>query len=262
MSSNKEAPVDYGVTKDNFDPDAKPLTNEEVKQASQDLIRRYPRVIRYKYDPEIPRQHISNISFMLLKEPYDGVYGFFKPRGNWDDDEKATIESEELIQKVDSVFPIHHANVGYWNPITNNEKYTLDQMDVKTKKEDMALRDRAAKENAVKNAQLRKEMEEVKEEIQKLELQPDDDKDSLDYYTKKRVAQKELNGYILQANEKIKTLKKSLKKVNKEIIELNKSNPTYIDKWLDNYNAARVRVGLPKVEASDLSKPNIIGPIE
>jgi len=255
-----DPPVDYGMTKDNFKPKAPPLTEDELSVAKKDLIRTYPKVSRYKIDPPIAQQALCNVSFMLLSKPHKGVLGFFKPRGNWGDIEKATVECENLIGTVDSIFPIHQANVGYWNPITNNEEFTLDQMDVKTRDEDLAMRDRAAKENAVKNAQLAREMREVKEQIQQNKDNPiDENPDSLDYYTKKRVSQKELNAYINQANEKVRKLKKSLKKLNEEILKLNKINPKYIDQWLIRYNEERTKVGLPPVSESDLAKPNIIG---
>ncbi len=245
-----------------FDSDAPPLTKDELESAKKDnMIRSYPKVIRYKNDPRIPGQEISTASFMLLKEPKDGVVGFIKPRGSFDS-EQATKHSEDIISNVDSIFVIHQLNTGYWNPITNNEKYTLDQMDVKTQKEDIALRDRAAKENAAKNAQLQREIQEQKELLRQENPDETEDPDSLDYYTKKRVSQKELRGYIMQATEKLHTLKKSLKKVETEIIQLNKKNPTYIDKWLDNYNNARRRVGLEPLTESDLASTKIVGPID
>lgn len=245
-----------------YDPKASPLTKEETENAKKELVSTFPKVVRSKVDPRIPHQEYTNISFIFLKEPKDGVYGFFNPRGTWEDADKATEESEKIIQNVDSVNKIHIAPTGYWSPITNNEKYSQDQMDVKTNDKDFALRDRAAKDAARKNQQERRELNEKREELKNLESDIDANPESLDYYTKKKVAQKELNGYLVQANEKIKTLKKSLRKVEKEIKDLSKKHPEYIDQWLENYNKARRRVGLEDIKEKDIEETPTLGHIE
>lgn len=249
--------IDIPITKDNFNPIAAPLSNAHVSFASKELIRKYEKVLRYKSDPVIPRQEVCNISFMLLKEPQNGVYGFFKPRGCWEDNDRATIYSENIIRNVDSVFPIHHAHVGYWNPITNNEAFSQDQMDVKVKEEDIALRDRAAKESSEKNMQQRRELEELKEEIKNTTSH--DDENSIDYYTKKKISQKEMTSHIIQAKEKIRLFKKNLRKVDSEILELNRKHPKYCDMWLANYNEARAKVGLPPITENQLLNVPTLG---
>lgn len=234
-----------------YDPKASPLTDDETKAAVQELVDTFPKVTRNKNDPAILGQEYTNLSFMLLKQPVDGVYGFVKPRGSWPDVDKATLESEKLIKFVDSVFKIHIAPTGYWSPITNNERYASDQMDVKTREQDQALRDRASKEAQARNMEMQREMNERKEQLKDDKDDTDFDPESLDYYTKKRVSMKELNSYILQANEKMKTLKKSLRKIEKEVKEINRRHPQYMDQWIDNYNKARARVGLDPVSESD-----------
>ena len=257
------APVDYGVTNDNYKPDAPPLTNDELIAAKADLVRDYPKISRHKVDPSTPdlaMQKIANVSYMLLKEPIDGVYGFMKVRGTWPDVETATKDDERIIKTVDSVFPIHQAWVGHWVPITNNPRYSQDQMDVKMKEQDAALRDRAAKENNAKNEQMRRELEERKEQLEDTTRDLDNDPLSLDYYTKKKVSERELKTYIVQGNEKLKKLKKSLKKIQDDIEKINVSRPTYRDQWLDHYNKARVKAGLDVVESElDIDKAPVFG---
>lgn len=256
----KKSPVDIGVTKEMFQPNASPLNSEELSNASQELIRKYPQVARSADDPPIGRQSIANLSFMLLNEPKDGIYGFVKVRGVWENEDMATQKGEELIKMVDSVFPIHQAQVGRWAPITNNPKYTSDKLDVKTKEQEIALRDKAAKENLAKNQQQRREIEEQREAVKRDDI--DADPNSLDFYTKKRVSQKELKGYINQGLEKLRLLKKQLKKIDKEVLELNKNHPQYIDLWLENYNKQRRKVGLPDLTEEDLNKISVVGPID
>lgn len=253
----KKSPVDIPVTKEMLIPNHPSLTQEQTTEAMKELIRNYPAITRHGTDPSITRQEIGLVSFMLLKEPKDGIYGFIKLRGNYEDVEAATKKSEDIIKNVDSVFPIHQLNVGFWHPITNNEKYTQDRLDVKTNENEIMLRDRAAKENEAKNQRQRKEIENQKEEVKNVDI--DSDKDSLDYYTKKRVSQKNLNAYVNQAYEKIKTLKKSLKGVNKEILELNKAHPSYVNHWLENYNKVRVKSGIEPMTEEEIDKIPILG---
>lgn len=243
----------------NYDPNAKPLTTEELNQAKE-LIRNYPKVSRHRSDPPIANQSIANVSFVLLEKPQNGVYGLIKIRGVWPDIDIATNESEKIIRDIDSTQIIHQVHVGHWALITNNEEYTSDQMDVKTKEDELTLRDRAMKEQARKNQQKQREIQERKEEL-KL-TKEDEDEDSLDYYTKKRVARKELQGYINQGNEKIQKLKKSLRKVDDEITKLDKTNPTFTKLWLDNYNKARIKAGLEPISESGLMEVKVLGTME
>lgn len=250
-------PFDIPTNKENINEKASPLTNEELNNAKIELIRNYPAVIRQGVDPVIDRQEIGCLSFMLLKEPKNGVYGFVKLRGNYPDIDTATKKSEDIIRSVDSVYPIHQVKTGYWAPITNNPAFSLDRLDVKTKEQEIALRDQAQKDNAKKVQEQNREMNERKAEVENKDI--DADPDSLDYYTKKRVSQKELRSYIDSGVKKLNDLKKQLKKIDKDILELNKKHPTYIDKWLDNYNGARKKVGLEPQTEEEINNIPIIG---
>jgi len=235
-----------------FNKSAPPLTDEETKLAMKDLTRTYPRVVRDKCDPEIPRQNLANVSFKLLKEPKDGVYGLFCVRGVYDDIEKATDRAEFLIKTSDSTVPIHQHHVGYWGLITNNELYTSDQLDVKTSEQERSLRDRAQKEADLKSEQIKKELRSRKDELEK--ERTTEEFGTLDYYTTQRVSERELKGFIHQKEADLVTQKKSLKKVQGIITELKKKNPEHEGQWLENYNKARERAGLPRLTADDIEK--------
>ena len=248
-------------TPSSYQPDAPALTTEELNAAlSAKMIQKFPKITRHKNDPSIQNQQYANVSFMLLKEAKNGVCGFVKVRGVWGDDEVATRDAKRLIKEVDSTSIIHLAPVGFWVPVTNNEAFSQDQLDVKMRETDMALRDEAAKEVDSKNKQQQREIEERKRELK--ERGDIDDPTSLDYYTKKRVTQLELKKVLVQGREKLKTLKKSLRKLENEIITLNNNNPTYLDKWLDNYNKARKNVGLNNLTETELSNIEIVGTVD
>lgn len=252
--------VDIIVENEQFQPDAPPLSKEETKIAAEDLIRRYKKVYRYRNDPKIEGQEISGLSFMLLKEPIDGIHGFVKVRGTWPGPETATKKCEEIIENVDSIYPVHLANVGYWHPITNDPKYTQEKIEVKTEEQLKATQDRAAKHEQVKKEQYERHVSERKEQL-KIASQAgdDDDKNSLNYYTKKRVAIRELTGYIDNGKEKLARLKKKLRKLKDEVVTLNKANPKYMDQWLANYNDARTKAGLPQVTEQEIANIPFMG---
>jgi hypothetical protein len=252
-----KSPFDIPLMKESVNENAPPLTKEETKNACAELIRNYPAVSRHGVDPAIDGQEITCLSFMLLKEPKNGVYGFVKCRGSHRDVDAATKKCETLIKEVDSVFPIHQAKTGYWVPITNNPAYSEDRLDVKTKEQEIALRDQAQKDQVRQTQQKSRELEEKKKEVETRDI--DADPESLDFYTKKKVSQKELKGYIDSGVQKLNYLKKQLKKINKEVLEINKKHPVYIDQWLDNYNKSRENVGLPPITEEALEKMPVMG---
>lgn len=252
---------DQNADRPRYDPEAAPLTNAELKAAvDAGMIRKFPRVVRGSADPPIANQQIANLSFMLLKEPKNGVYGFVRVRGVWSDEEHAIKDAKRIIREVDSTNIIHQASVGYAVPITNNEAFSGDQLDVKMRDTDSALRDEAVKDNQSKQRQQQREIEEQKKELKEGKI--DDDPNSLDYYTKRKVGHMELKKCVLQGQEKVRNLKKSLRKVEGELSGLTHKHPEYLNEWLANYNKARVRVGLKDITETDLQNVEIVGGID
>lgn len=246
----------------NYDPNAPPLTDEEMKSALPSLTNTFRKVTRDKVDP--PSQFpFMNISFMLLKEPHEGVYGFFKPRGCYMTEEEAALGAEKTIKYVDSCFIIHTSHMGRWNPITNDKKYSKDRMDVKTEQDEITLRNRALHQESLKNQELKRELEERKEMVKTQSVKSDDfDPESLEYYIKLVVGCKETQGYIRQGEEKLEKLRKTVSERLGTLSELNKRHPEYEKEWLNVYNKTRESVGLTPVTEQDLEKPNILGQLE
>lgn len=255
MSGNTLSPA---YTETSLNMNTPPLTDDETKAATEFLVSEFPRVARHKVDPPVQNQSFAVLSYMLLEKPVEGVHGFAKVRGVFSDAELATQHSEKLIKEHDSLFKIHIVPVGHWVPVSDNERFSSDRLDVKSRGQEMALRDRAAKEAEDKNKEMQRELKEQKEQLEKDESDVDNDPESLDYYTKKRVTEREIYGYIQAVEDKAKMLKKSLKKVREEIVGLNKAHPTYDDLWLENYNTARRRAGLPAIEASSIRGPEVV----
>lgn len=252
------------TTKDqlNYDKNASPLSEEEMKSAVPELTNAFRKVTRDKVDPT-DNYKFMNVSFMFLKEPHDGIYGFFKPRGVYMSEEEAALGAEKTIKYVDSCFIIHTAHMGRWNPITNNKKYSNNQMDVKTEQDEITLRDRALHQESLKNRELKRELDERKEMLKTQSVKSEDlSPDSLEYYTKLFVGIKETQAYIKQGEQKLERLRKTVYERLNTLVELNKRHPEYEKEWLNLYNKEREKVGLTPVTEQELDKPNILGQLE
>src|SRR5271154_4677864 len=133
-----------------LDENAPSLTNEELKAASNELLVSYPRIARTMTDDPVLNQVVGNISFMLFKDPRKlsngkPVYGFFKLRGNWAEAELAIKDAKRIIKEFDSKHKIYQAPVGHWLPITEEEAFTRELIDVKMSEEEPSLRDEVAR---------------------------------------------------------------------------------------------------------------------
>lgn len=225
------------------DPLAPRLTNEETRTATANLVNVFPRIVRSKFDPPIMGQQVANVSFMLFDEVRNGIAGFLKVRGAWPDIDMATARASDLVREIDSVNMVHIIPVGVWVPITERKEFSQDHLDVSTEDKVVQLNDAAAKKKRNEEQRIVDELREAEQQVKEESLKPID-KDSLDYYTTKRVSQKEMNYHIKQGEEKLRSYKKTLDELNKEIHSLNRKHPEYRDKWVDNYNDARRKAGI------------------
>lgn len=232
-----------------IDQYADPLTSEQTKAAVESLVNRYPRVIRQNIDPPVPNQTHSLVSIDLFKEPKkdrDGkpVYGFVKVRGSYSNQTSAETEAGKLIKNVDSNTRILIIPTGHWYPISPNERYISDKLDVRMNEEEVQLRDQAVKE---KNEERKRIMRELKEREDELKNDGDvyDHPESLDKYTMKRNTEMNLTNEIRRARAALEKLELRRKQIWKELKRLDEAFPTHTDEWLEQHNKAFTAVGLP-----------------
>jgi hypothetical protein len=148
------------------DPLAPPLTETETKVAVNNLVE-HVQLTRSARDPPIPGQTFTNISYHLFEQPKvlktgKKLYGFLKVRGCWPDEHLATMKAADIIKNVDSKFKIKIGEVGTFIPISDDDRYNKDELDVKTTSatEEIALRDSVVKE---KDAERQRIMREIRE---------------------------------------------------------------------------------------------------
>lgn len=212
----------------------------------------YPQVVRTACDPPVTGQRLGLISFMIpdkpMKDETNGhtIYSFVKLRGNYADETQASFESEKLIKSVDSRFRIVTVPVGQWLPITDNPRMFSKMMEVKMEGQEVALRDRAAREKAEEEARI---IRELKESQDRLRSGGDvyDDPTSLDYYVTKRCTFGRLAEERDILRQKIDDVLSKLERVTAELRDLEEAKPEHRDNWMNRYNIERAKAGIPPI---------------
>lgn len=215
----------------------------------------YPKVVRSMADPPLVGQRLSCISFMLFKEPRKlsngvPVYGYLKCRGNWADESQASHEATKIIKDVDSKYQIRVAPTGEWVPITEEEAFNNDKLEVKTSEDQVCLRDEAAKEKLSEQRRIKKEIMERESEL-RTDGDIYDDPSSLTFYAMRRVTEKTLMESRDRQRNQLESTHGTIKKVQLELKKLEGDHPEYIDQWVDRYNQERAKAGIPNYVPSE-----------
>ena len=230
-------------------PDAPKLKGEQLQAAVATQIVSYPQVVRSMIDPPLPGQTRGTLSYMLFDQPKTTkngrpIYGFVKLRGNWPDEFNAKREASKIVKEIDSKFSIRIATVGEWVPITDDDTFAKEMLDVKASDQQPQIRDEAMKK---KESDQRDKMRQIQDREEQLKTKGDvyDNPDSLDYYTMKVVTEMKVTEMLEQLENRLNHLKGKAVEVRDELFELEKKHPEYEDKWLDCYNAERAKTGIP-----------------
>lgn len=237
-------------------PGYPPLKAEDAvgKAAVEGQLWHYPRVVRTMVDPPLPGQRIGCLSFMLFKEPrklQNGmpVYGYVKLRGNWADDSQGKFEASKIVREVDSKYVIRLAPVGAWVPITEEDSFVKEKLDVKMHKDEVCLRDQAVKEKEADQRRIMREIREREDEAKSGDIY--DDSTSLTYYSMRRVTELRLMEARENILRQLDSYGTTLRKVQKETKRLERDHPEYIEDWIDCYNAERRKAGIPDYVPSE-----------
>jgi len=232
-------------------PGYPPLKGEDVvgKASVEGQVVYYPKVVRSQVDNPIQGQKMGCVSLMLFEKPRKfksgkPVYGFFKIRGNWSTQEQAISQSAKIVREQDSKYKVRLAPVGHWLPITDQESSEEEKIDVRMKKDEVHLRDEAARE---KRTQQRTIMRELREREEELKSDGDiyDDPESLRYYSMRRVTEMKLTEQRDKLVAQLDAIGGTLRGVRKELKRIEVDHSDYIKQWLDCYNEEREKNGIP-----------------
>ena len=227
--------------------DYPPLAGDTSKEAVRSQTIKYPKVVRQMDDPPIANQMYGNLSFMFFDDPKTlstgkKVYGFCKVRGVWPTETTATEDSKRIIREIDSRFQIRIAPVGAWVPLTNENAFCKDLLDVDTKDDMNQLRSEAVKQKEGEQRKIMRELKEREEDVCTEDLY--DDKTTLKYYSMKRVTEMRLTEACEINRKKLVKTEHNQHKIRLELKHLERGNPQYKEEWVECYNQERKKSGI------------------
>jgi hypothetical protein len=235
---------------------------EEIGQAIKDNTVTLPRLERAPIDPPIVGQVYSIVSFRPIKflcpkcneefEPPKKVYGLFKIRGTFSNNDDMKKKYREIIRSVDSRYKLGCCHVGYWNVLTPNmEEFAqeVEEVDLNPKKRDPTTESgymshlKETQEIKERDRQVKKDIDDREQDLLD-SVKEDIDINSIDYYIEQRVKKGTQLFMIEQCDGKKKEASRALKKTNKEIYRLENAYPEYDKLYKKKYYDARRKVGI------------------
>ena len=232
-----------------FDFNKSPLNEEQTQHAVEDLVNKehiklYPQDEKAFSDPSIDDQEYCLVSFIpsvTAKPDKDGIYGMIKVRGTYNSLEKCDKRSQFLIKNIDSVHNIFYAGVGKPFPITNSSDFSKDISKIK-------IQEKMAEETKYQQDKEQREIQEIKDrEKEILEQNKSDEQpemSDIDKYITNRVKKAQLTWTYLETIKKLDGMKKSILNAREEIKQLDESDDTLKESYLERYNASLKRVNL------------------
>jgi hypothetical protein len=223
------------------------LSDRQLEAAKQELIVKFPRVERLPKDPELSRQNWALFSFKFLPKPVNGVYGFLKPRGVFEHEDGRSgweAHAENIIRSVDSKHRIWPYRVGEWMPITVNEDFAVETLEVGQQDELKKIYNQQ-ESNEQKDA--KQNVREIKDREKKLREDTgnrETDRTTLDYYAQKIMMLEQLETWLDEMRKRKRQMIKALKDGETEIKELEEANPQYRDQVADKIREIREEIGL------------------
>jgi hypothetical protein len=231
------------------------LTEEQTEQAFKDLIVRFPKVERLPVDPPLAGQQYGLFSFKLLPKPVNGVYGFLKFRGAFANETEWTAHAKTIIRTVDSkhhIWPYQH---GRWMPITVNEEFAKETLEVGEQDEIQKVFNQQETEEQKKNAQRVREIKsrekKLIEECSRREL----DKSTLDYYAQQIMKVQQLEGWLEQMRKRKRDMLKALYNGREEISRIETEHPEYLEQVNDKIREIKAEIGID--ENTPIDRPSI-----
>lgn len=220
------------------------LTDEEVAAAKQQLIVKFPRVERLPTDPPLANQNWALFSFKFLPKPVNGVYGFLKARGTFSSESDYEKHAENIIRSCDSQHRIWPYRVGEWMPITTNEDYASETLEI-GQQDDLKRIYNQQESNEHKEA--KKNIKDIKDREKKLREEcskKETDKTTLEYYAQKTMALQQLETWLEEMRKRKRQMIKALKDGEKELAELNEKYPEYRDQVDAKIEEIKSEIGL------------------
>jgi len=220
------------------------LTDEQTAEAVKELIVKFPRVERMPMDPPIAGQNIGLFSFKLLPKPLNGVYGFLKFRGGFASEAEWMAHATNIIRSVDSKHHIWPYQQGRWMPITTNEEFAKETLEVSQQEELSNIFNQRETEEQKKQAQKVREVKSREKKLLDEVKRREPDKSSLDYYAQQVMKTQQLESWLDMMRKRKHDMIKALKAGREEILRVETDHPEYKDQIDAKIRQIKEEIGL------------------
>ena len=220
------------------------LTDAQLKSACEELIVKFPKVQRLPVDPPLAGQNTALFSFKLLPQPVNGVYGFLKFRGAFATDADWEAHAKNIIRTIDSKHHIYPYQQGRWMPITVNDDFVQEALEVSKNDEIVNIFNQKEKQEDIEAKQ---RVREIKDRERKLMEQIRDqtpDTDSLDYYAQQVMKIQQLESWLETMRKRKRDMLKALEAGKAEMKRVEKEHPEYLDQVNDKIITIKKEIGL------------------
>lgn len=232
------------------------LTDEQTEAAYKQLVVKFPRIEKLAVDPPVAGQNTALYSFKLLPKPVNGVYGFLKFRGAFASEPEWESHAKNIIRNVDSKHHIYPYQQGRWAPITVNEDFIKEFLDVKEQEEIADIYNQRDTQEQQRQKQAVKEIKSKERKLQQEMFRKEPDQSSLDYYAQQVMKVQQLESWLEQMRQRKHDMLKALKAGRGEIKRLEESSPEYKDKVDERIRCIKEEIGLD--EDTPIDRPSIV----
>lgn len=220
------------------------LTDAQVEAAFKENVIKFPKIEKLPVDPPLAGQNYGLFSFKFLPKSINGVHGFLKFRGSFNDEEQWTRHAKHIIRSVDSKHKIWPFEQGKWMPITTNEEYAKDVLEVAQQEEIKQVYNQQENDES---KQARQKVNEIKAREKKLQeevMRKTPDTDSLDYYAQQVMKIQQLESWLETMRKRKRDMLKSLNVSKEEIMRVEALHPDYQDRVTEKINDIKKEIGL------------------
>nr|QBK87212.1 MAG: uncharacterized protein LCMAC201_01140 [Marseillevirus LCMAC201] len=220
------------------------LTDLQTQAAAKELIVRFPKVERLPVDPPIAGQNIGLFSFRFLPKPVNGIYGFLKFRGAFSNEPEWVAHAKNIIRTIDSKHLLWPYQQGRWMPITTNEDFAQETLEVAQQEEIANIYNQKETDEQRKQAQSVREVKARERKLMDESLRTEPDNSSLDYYAQQVMKVQQLESWLEEMRKRKRDMLKALNAGRDEIKRVDQSNPEYVDQVDERIRSIKEGIGL------------------
>lgn len=227
------------------------MTEQELDTAVEKMVREWPAVEKRWTDPPIHGQNFCALSFMpssQAKPDSDGIYGYVKVRGVFENEEEYDIHCEKILNEYDSYHAINMGRVGHPLPLVkdDDDRFVMEVNNVSLKQKIREEMSKNVRDHREKQKDFVKEAEaKAQEQKEKDEAALRGEVDEEERYITLRVKRANLIFTLYQMLVSMKRYKDTLHQTISILDEMDQKFPEYQQTFLAKYNYASEQAGVP-----------------